>query len=98
MPGTHDIAPPPEVFPRINSFEPFLNVSNCSEKFTKVCFLERKNLTGEVLSAFENDYPFKGIDLPANSNARVAVGLGIMVAVFLAMGIVPNVPLTSNIL
>lgn len=67
-PGTHDIAPPVEVFPRIESLQPFLCAENSYEKFNKVCFLERKYLTGDVLSAFENEYPFKVIDIPASSS------------------------------
>lgn len=90
-PGIADIAPPSELLGRVLSYEPFFQVDHHYDKFNKVCFLERKYLTGEVLSALDNEYPFTEINIPASSNVRVAVGLGVMVAVFLALGIVPNV-------
>lgn len=108
-PGMYDIAPSTEIIPRVLSLDQFFQVDHHYDQFHKVCFLEQKSLTGEVLSAFENVFPFSEIDIPANSNVnvpsnsnvsasnvnesinlRVAVGLGLMVAVFLAMGIVPT--------
>lgn len=97
VPGMHDIAPPSELFPSVLSYNKFFQVDNHYDQFQKVCFIEKKYLTGDVLSAFENEFPFSDMNIPANNNVRVAVGLGVMVAVFLAMGIVPNVSSINNI-
>lgn len=58
--------------------------------FNKVCFIERKYITGEVIKTLENDIPFSDMSIPASGNTRIAVGLGLMIGVFLAMGIVPS--------
>jgi hypothetical protein len=104
-PGIEEIPPPTSVFPRLLHYDKFFNVDNHCDQFNKLCFLEQKYITGEVLSALENVFPFSEMDIPSNvpsnvnesnvnhndsMNYRVAVGLGLMVAVLLAMGIVPN--------
>lgn len=70
-PGMYDMAPPTEIIPRVLSYDQFFQVDHHSDKFHKVCFLEQKYLTGEVLSAFENVFPFSEMDIPANCNVNV---------------------------
>jgi len=87
-PGVADVAPPCEIFPRIESNLSFMLILINKEMFNKVCFIERKYITGEVIKTLENEIPFSDMSIPASGNTRIAVGLGI--GVFLAMGIVPS--------
>lgn len=48
-----------------------------------------------MVSALGNEIPFADITIPASGNVLKGVGLGVMVAFFLAVGLVPN--LTSSI-
>lgn len=90
VPGVPE-TPPLEVYlPRVISYFSFHDVNYELPPLQKLCFIEQKYIAGEVLSAFDNVYPFSEIPIPNNNEARVAIGLGIMVAVFLAMGIVPS--------
>lgn len=60
--------------------------------FRKVSFVERQpDLTESVVSAFANESPFAEIEIPASGNVLKAVSLGLMLAFFLAVGLVPNV-------
>ena len=90
VPGVPD-TPPLEVYiPRVISYYSFHDVDYELPPLQKLCFIEKKYIAGEVLSAFDNVYPFKEIPIPNNYDARIPIGLGIMVAVFLAMGILPS--------
>lgn len=42
------------------------------------------------MSALKNEHPFAEITIPASGNVLKSVGLGVMVAFFLAVGLVPN--------
>ena len=59
----------------------------------RVGFVERYDVSAsvEVESAFENELPFATITIPANGPVLKAVGLGVMVVFFLAVGFVPYV-------
>lgn len=73
----------------------------------KMSYVEYKYISDQVLSAFDNVYPFNEIHLPSGntaegSNARVALGLGIIVAAFLGMGMMsysspPDLELISTL-
>lgn len=59
--------------------------------FRKICFVEKYDTSESVMSAFENELPFAEITIPASGEVLKAVSLGMMVAIFLAVGLVPNV-------
>lgn len=91
VPGVPEVAPPEILVPRQVPYESFKDVDFHFPPFKKMSYVEYKYITDQVLSALENVYPFSEINLPNSlnsdgSNARVALGLGIIVAVFLAMG------------
>jgi hypothetical protein len=100
LPGVPEVAPPGILVPRELPYDSFKNVDFHFTPFKKMSYVEYKYITDQVLSAFENVYPFSEINLPSinsdgsnpdginpdGSNARVALGLGFIVAVFLAMG------------
>lgn len=102
-PGVPGIAPPELLALECIPYESFHNVDFHLDSFKKMSFVEHKYITDQVLSAFENLYPFSEIDLAGNNpessnpessnpNARVAIGLGLIVAVFLAMGMTSSSP------
>lgn len=59
--------------------------------FKRIGFVERNDVSSSVASAFQNEVPFAEISIPASGRMLTAIGLGVMVAFFLAVGIVPNV-------
>lgn len=88
-------------------YQSFMNVNFKKLPLHKMSYVEYKYITDQVLSAYENVYPFTEINLPSiypdslnsdvsnpddGSNARVALGVGIIVAVFLAMGLMSYSP------
>jgi hypothetical protein len=78
-----------EIAPNIESYEEFFNVNTHMEKFNKLCFIESQCIAGEVLRTIENDLPFSEMSIPETGKTRVAVGLGLIIGVCLAMGILP---------
>nr|QFS00037.1 hypothetical protein [Helianthus annuus] len=90
VPGNPDIALLSDLFPRFETYQSFLNPDTYNKFFHKICYIERSYITGEVLKTIENEFPFSELNIPEESGGtRVAVGLGLMIGVFLAMGIVP---------
>lgn len=49
-----------------------------------------------MATAFANEVPFTNINIPANGPVLTAVGLGVMIAIFITLGIVPQDPLLIN--
>lgn len=96
-PGDGHHAPTGGLFTPLSSYEPYFHADYTSPIFRKISFVETHDLTEEVLSALEKEFPFAEINIPASGNVLTAVGLGVMVAFFLAIGIVPNVPSSSYI-
>lgn len=92
LPGVAESAPPELLLPRVISYDSFKNVDYTFFPFKKLSYVEYKYITDNVLSAIENVYPFSEIDLPTNPDARVAIGLGLIVAVFLSMGMMSSSP------
>lgn len=93
LPGVPDAAPPQITYPRVISYDSFLDLEYNLKPFHKLCYIERKYITGEVLSIYENVFPFSEINIPASTaEARIAIGLGVMIATFISLGFVPNVP------
>lgn len=90
-PGSADHAPKCDLFSSVDSYDPFFKMDSNFPNFRRVCFVEKNDVTESVASAFVNEHPFAEIEIPASGNALKAVGLGLMVAFFLAVGKVPNV-------
>lgn len=96
-PGSADHAPASDIFSSVDSYDPFFKMDSNIPNFRRVCFVERNDVTESVASAFVNEHPFAEIEIPASGHALKAVGLGLMVAFFLAVGIVPNVSGYNNV-
>ncbi|CAI9263219.1 unnamed protein product [Lactuca saligna] len=107
IPGVPEVAPPGILVPRELPYDSFKDVSFDIAPFMKMSYVEYKYISDQVLSAFDNVYPFNEIHLPSGntaegSNARVALGLGIIVAAFLGMGMMsysspPDLELISTL-
>lgn len=88
--GSGNHAPQGGLFAPIESYDPFFNMDYYAPGFRRATFIERNDVSESVVSAFENDLPFAEITIPASGNVIKAVGLGIMVGFFIAVGLVPN--------
>ena len=88
--GLANHAPQGSLFAPIESYDPFYNMDYYAPGFRRATFVERNDVSESVVSAFENDLPFAEITIPASGNVIKAVGLGIMVGFFIAVGLVPN--------
>lgn len=91
VPGSEHCAPIGGVFTPIESYDPFFNMDYVAPGFRKISFLEKKDVCESVVSAFENEVPFAEIQIPRGGAIFTVVGLGVMVAFFLSVGLVPNV-------
>jgi hypothetical protein len=109
MPGGLETVPSEMLlFSRDLSYPGFYNINYELEPLEKLFFLESRNIADDVLSAFEDVFPFSEIPIHIpvlnnevenaipNNQARTAICLGIMVAVFLALGIVPKISTSSS--
>lgn len=85
------------LFAPLDSYDAFLNMHYYAPGFRRLCFVERNDVSASVESAFGNELPFAEIKIPASGNVLKAVGLGVMVSFFLAVGLVPNVSGAINI-
>lgn len=90
---TNSIAPTGELFAPIKEYALFYNIYYNNFLFRNISFVETKDLSGTVSSALDNEFPFTGINIPASGNVHTAAGLGLMLAFFLAVGILPNTSL-----
>lgn len=97
FPGDAEGLPPLEfLVNREVPYEVFRNVDFHFAKFNKMSYVECRLITDQVLSSFENVYPFTEINIPIPtsinpddvSNTKAALGLGIIVAVFLTLGMI----------
>lgn len=89
-PGTADQAPAGSLFAPLESYNPLKHMEYYAPGFRRIGFVEIKDVSASVEAAFGNEHPFAEITIPASGNVLKAVGLGVMVAFFLAVGIVPN--------
>jgi hypothetical protein len=96
-PGSSLQAPDSSVFAPFYSYDQFSNMVYYAPGFRRVGFVERNDVSASVVSALGNDLPFAGITIPASGDVHKAVGLGVMVAFFLAVGLVPNVSGAINV-
>lgn len=97
-PGSCHKAPESSLFAPLDSYEPFFNMRYYAPGFRRIGFVERNDVSASVESAFGNELPFAEITIPASGPALKAVGLGVMVAIFLAVGLVPNVSGASTVI
>lgn len=90
-PGTADIHPANSgLFAIFDSYDPFFKMDYYAPYFHRISFVEKKDVSESVMSALKNEHPFAEITIPASGNVLKSVGLGVMVAFFLAVGLVPN--------
>jgi len=97
VPGSSLHAPDSSLFAPFDLYDPFFNMEYSAPGFRRVCFVERNDVSASVVSALGNEHPFAEITIPASGNVLKAVGLGVMVAFFLAVGLVPNVSGAINV-
>nr|CAD1821793.1 unnamed protein product [Ananas comosus var. bracteatus] len=84
-PGSSLEAPNSSLFGRLEAYDAFFNMDSYVPGFSRVVFVERNDVSETVVSALRNDLPFAEITIPASGNVLKAVGLGVMVAFFLAL-------------
>lgn len=93
-PGNPTFAPDSSLFAPIASYEPFLNMDYevpFQLGFSKMTFLETVESGGvsaSVESAMASE-PFAEVTIPANGPVLMAVSVSVMLAVFMATGIIP---------
>lgn len=90
-PGSPYHAPDVSLFTPFESYDSFFDMNYYAPGFRRVGFVEINDVSASVESAFGNEPPFADIEIPASGPVLKAVGLGVMVAFFLAVGLVPNV-------
>nr|GLL21609.1 unnamed protein product [Ipomoea trifida]GMD87872.1 Protein Ycf2 [Ipomoea batatas]GME06073.1 Protein Ycf2 [Ipomoea batatas]GME19731.1 Protein Ycf2 [Ipomoea batatas] len=95
-PGSVYSAPEGGVFTPFNTYSSFFDALYDAPNFRKIHFLERNDISESVANAIGNEQPFAEIMIPASGNALKGVGLGVMVAFFLAVGIVPHATNENN--
>lgn len=90
-PGTHLHVHDTSFFAPFESYDPFLDMEYYRPGFQKVSILEKSDIvSASVETAFKNEQPFADISVPASGPVLKAVCLGVMIAFFLAVGLVPN--------
>lgn len=77
-------------FSPIECEDPFFDLNYVAPGFRKLHFTECQNVAENVAAMLEKDTPFTELEIPASGPTMRAVGLGIMIAFFLAVGIVPD--------
>lgn len=85
------------LYSQLDSYYPFFDSQYSDHFFRKASFMEKNDISELVVSAINNEFPFAEIKIPANGPMLKAVGLGVMIAFFCAVGVVPSVKIPSNI-
>lgn len=88
VPGTVENPPLGGVFAPLDSYKPFYvdDMGHYEPGFRRMGLLERTDVSASVESATNSVHPFSEIQIPASGPVIQAVGLGVMVAFFLANG------------
>lgn len=89
-PGSPYHAPDDSLFSPLESYDPFFYMDYYAPGFRRIGFVERNDVSTSVEGAFVNEAPFADITIPAEGPALKAVSIGVMVAFFLTVGLVPN--------
>ncbi|KAL0302647.1 UNVERIFIED_CONTAM: hypothetical protein Scaly_3025700 [Sesamum calycinum] len=85
VPGSSFTAPTGDLFAHLDSYDHFFDDSYTQPNLNKVNFIETVDVSDTVDSAFSKELPFTDISIPASCPALKAVGLGLMIAVFLSV-------------
>lgn len=78
-------------------YDSFFNMDHYAPGFHRIGFVETNDVSASVESAMEKEHPFAEIKIPASGPMLKAASIGIMVAFFLAVGLVPNVSGSINV-
>ncbi|XXG85515.1 hypothetical protein AAC387_Pa11g0577 [Persea americana] len=89
--GSAHQAPEGWLLAPFGSYERFFDMDYYAPGYRRVGFVEGNDVSALVESAFGNEHPFTEITIPSSGPVLKAVGLGVMVAFFLAVGLVPDV-------
>nr|YP_010352640.1 hypothetical protein LK193_mgp44 [Bidens tripartita]YP_010352670.1 hypothetical protein LK193_mgp14 [Bidens tripartita]UIR98995.1 hypothetical protein [Bidens tripartita]UIR99025.1 hypothetical protein [Bidens tripartita] len=89
VPGVAGLTPPLDNFPRFESYQQFFNPETTKDLFDKVTFIQRTDISEDVIKTFENEIPFKDMNIPATGDKKIAIGLALMIVVFMALGVAP---------
>jgi hypothetical protein len=76
-------------FQPFDDYAPFFNDQYVTPGFDKCRFVETQNVSRNVGTLMQNP-PFTELEIPANGYMLKAVGLGVMIAIFVALGITPE--------
>lgn len=87
-PGLEHVAPA-SMLRSIDDYNTFLNMDRCNSSFKRMGFVETHDLSSEIESALANVPPLSSIKIPAGGSVLTAVGLGLMLGIFLSIGIIP---------
>lgn len=85
-------------FKPLDSYDPFFKMEYYSPDFSRISFVESHDVSASVESTFENQLPFAEIKIPASGYMLQGVGLGLIVAFLLGVGLVPNHSGANNVL
>jgi hypothetical protein len=91
VPGCVNTAPLPDRFPRLENYEMFWNPNYVHNLFSKACYIEKVEVSRDVMSTFENEYPFSNMQIPSSvtGDKRIAIAIALMVAVFMGLAVAP---------
>lgn len=92
--NTHDVRAT-GLFAQVDgSYESFFSMDHIPSfyPFKKLTFLETHDISAIVESTFANEPPFAQIPIASSGPVVKAVGLGVMIALFLATGVMPSLP------
>ena len=95
--GTADQALMCDVFSTID-YDPFFQMDYRTPMFNRVSFVETNDVTNLVDMAFNNVHPFEEINIPSVGYKNKCFRLGLMVAVFMTIGMFTDISSCSNIL
>lgn len=59
--------------------------------FDRICFIERSDTVSAKATAVMTERPFAEIPISGEGNVRRAVSIGVVLAILLTVGVVPNV-------
>lgn len=77
-------------FAPLHSYDSFFNMDYKAPGFRRLGIVERNDVSASVVSAMGSELPFAEITIPATGPVLKAVGLGVMLAFFIAVGLIPT--------
>lgn len=87
-----DIPPLGGIYKHFDTYDSFMNLNHYEPVFSRVGFVERTDVSGLVEKSFSEERPFEDIMIPATAKGPLLNGvrLGVMIAIFLSVGLFPN--------